>query len=116
MTTTRALRIFAWLLLAALVFVTLAPIGFRPHTSLPPQYERAIGLTVVAFVWVLAYPRRAALIAGLLVVLNVLLEATQLIDPTRHGRLIDLWVKVLGVAVGATAAWLLAKWRSRQLD
>jgi hypothetical protein len=114
-TTVRLFRILAWLLLAALVFVTLAPIGLRPETPLPTQLERAVALALIGFVCVLAYPRHTVLVVVLLVGFTAFLEAAQLFDPGRHGRLIDFLAKFAGVVCGATPAWLLAKWRFRHV-
>ena len=45
----RPLPILAWLLLAAVAFVTLAPIGFRPVSSFSPNVERFFTFGAVGF-------------------------------------------------------------------
>ena len=51
MTFKTALRILAWLLLAGLIFATLAPIDMRPNSPLPTGAERAFALMLVGFVF-----------------------------------------------------------------
>ena len=63
MTPKTALRLLAWLLLAALIFVTLSPINLRPVSPLPTQLERAIAPAIVGFVFAIAYPKHLWAIA-----------------------------------------------------
>jgi VanZ family protein len=110
-----ALRVLAWLLLAGLVFVTLSPINLRPISPLPTQLERAIALAAVGFVFVLAYPRRILLVALLVLGSTVLLEVLQLASPSRHGRLIDVAVKLTGGGFGLLCGWWIDRyWRQRR--
>ena len=95
-----ALRILAWLLLAGLVVATLSPIGLRPISPLPTQVERAVALLLVGFVFALAYPRRLALVAIIVLGATVLLELLQLLAPSRHSGLADVTVKLLGGGIG----------------
>lgn len=111
MTLSRILRILAWLLLLGLVFVTLAPIQFRPVSPLPTQLERALALAVVGFVFALAYPRRLVLVAVLVLGATTLLEALQLVEPSRHGRIVDLAVKLVGGSFGLACGWMLHRLR-----
>ena len=109
----RLLQIFAWLLLLALAIVTVGPIGLRPETGLSPQLERTIGLLIVGFAFGLAYPRRIVLVALLLFTSTALFEALQTFEPHRHGRLIDLGVKLIGGALGLLLGWLAGRRRTR---
>jgi hypothetical protein len=106
-----ALRIAAWLLLAGLIFVTLSPINLRPISPLPTQFERAIALAVVGIGFALAYPRRLILVAVIVLGATVLLEVLQLMSPSRHGRFIDVAVKLVGASTGIAAGWVLNKLR-----
>ena len=103
MTSTILLRVMAWLLLAGLVFVTLSPINLRPISPLPTQLERAIALAVVGFVFALAYPRHLWVVVLLVVGSTVLLELLQLVQPSRHGRVVDVAVKLVGAGFGLAA-------------
>jgi hypothetical protein len=112
-TPTTALRLAAWLLLAGLVFVTLSPVDLRPISPLPTQIERAIALTIVGFVFALAYPRRLVLVAVIVLGATIGLEVLQLVTPSRHGRWPDVAVKLLGGSVGLAGGWLLNRRRPR---
>jgi VanZ family protein len=113
---TTALRALAWLLLAGLIFVTLSPINLRPNSPLPTGAERAFAFMLVGFVFALAYPRRIVLVAVIVLGSTVLLELLQLVSPSRHGRIIDVAVKLIGGGLGLVAGWLLVKLRSRRTD
>jgi len=108
-----ALRLLAWLLLAGLIFVTLSPINLRPVSPLPTQLERAIALAIVGFVFATAYPRHLWTIALIVLGSTVLLELLQLVQPSRHGRVVDATVKLIGACFGLAAGALFA-WRARR--
>jgi hypothetical protein len=99
----RLLPVLAWLLLAAVAFVTLAPIGFRPNTGYSPSIERFVAFGAVGFLFALAYPRQLWLIVVLVLGAAIALEALQLVSVSRHGRLIDLGIKLLGGSLGIAA-------------
>lgn len=109
MTLPTGLRILAWLLLGGLIFVTLSPINLRPISPLPTQMERAIALAVVGFVFALAYPRHLLVVAILVLGATALLELMQLLQPSRHGRVVDVTVKLVGAIAGLGAGWLLTR-------
>ena len=113
MTTSRVLRILAWLLLIGLVVVTIGPIEWRPVSPLPTQLERAVALAIIGFVFALAYPRHLLLVGALVLGATALLEALQLVEPSRHGRIIDLSVKLVGAGLGLAIGWLLNRLRHR---
>jgi hypothetical protein len=97
------LRVVAWLLLAAIAFATLSPIGLRPITEAPPNVERAAAYALFALVFALAYPRRLGLAVAIVVVSAVGLELLQLLAQSRHARLADVAFKLLGGGLGLTA-------------
>lgn len=106
MTSTTLLRALACLLLAGLVFVTLSPINLRPISPLPTQLERALALTLIGFMFAVAYPRHLLLVALVVLGATVALELLQLLAPSRHGRWVDAAVKLIGGSVGLVAGWL----------
>jgi VanZ family protein len=114
-----ALRVAAWLLLAGIVFATLAPIGLRPMTDAPPNFERAIAYALFGAAFALAYPRRLGLAILIIVVAAIGLELLQMLATTRHARLADAAVKLmgggLGVAAGLAIAHVLRAQRRRQV-
>ncbi len=109
-----ALRVLAWLLLAGLIFATLSPINLRPISPLPTQVERAAALALVGFVFAIAYPRHIWLVASLVLGSTALLELLQLASPSRHGRIIDLAVKLVGGGAGLLLGWLTTQWQARR--
>lgn len=98
------IRLFAWLALAALVFVTVCPIGLRPVSGEPVWLERSAAYAVLALLFTLGYPRQRFFILALTVAVAGVLEASQALQASRHGRLPDFYIK----AAGCVAGWLVA--------
>lgn len=107
------LKIAAWLLLLGLVVVTVGPIEWRPISPLPVQLERATALMIIGFVFALAYPRHFVLLAILLIGATALLELTQVLEPSRHGRWLDFGVKAFGGVVGLMIGYGVERLRRR---
>ena len=99
-TNTTALRILAWLSLLFLIVVTVGPIGLRPLSGLSVHIERFGAFAVVGIIFALAYPRHLFIVAFIVIVAAISLEALQLLSVSRHGRLFDLVVKITGAMVG----------------
>jgi VanZ family protein len=108
------LRIVAWLLSAAVTFVTLGPPQYRPHSALGQAGEHALAFLLVGLAFGLAYPRRRLLIAGIAVVLIGMLELLQLWMPGRHARWEDFIVDAIAACAGIAAAAMLDRLTSRQ--
>ena len=110
------LRIFAWLLAAAVTFATLGPPRFRPHSDLGQDGEHALAFVLVGLAFGLAYSRHRLLTTAISVVMIGVIEILQIWAPGRHARLEDFVVDALaacaGFAVAAGADWIVA--RSRQ--
>ncbi|WP_245930639.1 VanZ family protein [Methylobacterium radiodurans] len=100
-------RVLAWGLLAALAVMTAAPIGLRPETALPVSAERFGAFALLGFLFACGYPRRRLAVLALTVAAAGLLELSQLIQPTRHGREADFLVKAAGGGFGWAAARVL---------
>jgi VanZ family protein len=112
------LRLFAWLLAAAVTFATLGPPSSRPHAAITHDGEHALAFVLVGLAFAIAYPRQRLLVAGLSVVLIGILELLQLFVPGRHARLEDFLVDALtaliGFAIVAVGDWLLrSRWRTK---
>jgi VanZ family protein len=100
-------RGLAWLLVAAIVVITLAPPEFRPDTELSGRMERFVAFAAVTGVFCLGYPKYRLHIIVLIVGLIVLLEVGQKFAPDRHGKLLKHGIpKVLGALFGAAFAIL----------
>jgi hypothetical protein len=106
---TRLLPILAWLLLATVAFVTLAPIGFRPNSGFSPNAERFMTFGALGFAFALAYPRHLWLIAAVVLGAAVAFEVLQLLAQGRHGRVPDLAFKLIGGSLGITAGAILTR-------
>ena len=96
-------RIMAWLVVAALVFVTLSPIELRPSVA-PANVERALAYCALGMVFALAYPRRWLLVLVGVVALAATLELGQELTLTRHGRVSDFVVKGGAATIGTLLA------------
>ncbi|MBP0438807.1 VanZ family protein [Tianweitania sediminis] len=108
----RVLLVAAWGSLAAIAFVTLSPIGLRPHVG-GPNTERLLAFVLLGCLFGLAHPRRLGLVAAILVAAALSFELLQELVPGRHGRLPDALVKCAGGLAGVAGAALLNRLRGR---
>lgn len=106
------LRCAAWLVLIAILIVTVGPIRIRPVTGEPVDLERFLAFFIVGTLFALAYPRRWLSVLMLVVGSAALFELLQRIAPGRHGEAIDFMIKAVGgfagVAIGSLARRLPA--------
>lgn len=93
-------RLLAWCSLLAIFLFTDAPIWLRPVTHFSPNIERFVALFGVAALFVIAYPKKAMLIAAFLICAVGLFEVLQLLFAGRHAALHDVAVKDAGVLAG----------------
>ena len=109
-------RSVAWLLAAAVTFVTLGPPRFRPLTDLGQIGEHMLAFVPIGLAFALAYPRHRGPAVAIAVVLTGALELLQLVAPGRHARLQDFVVDAFATLAGfAMVAMLdLATSRSRR--
>jgi VanZ family protein len=115
---TIVLRIFAWLLAAAVAFATLGPPRFRPHAAITHDGEHVLAFILLGLAFALAYPRQRIPTAAISVVLIGVLELLQLFAPGRHARLEDFVVDALaalaGFAIAAVTGWVSrSPWRAK---
>ena len=109
----KILRAVAWLLLVAIIALTLVPADLRPTTPLPLEVERALAFAILAFVFTFAYARHWLLVLALICVGAVVLELAQYLVPTRDPSVVDAIVKVVGAIAGTVAARLMDPWLSK---
>lgn len=105
----------AWLLLAVVAFVTLAPVGFRPETGLSAQIERFAAFALIGLAFSVAYPRRLWLVAFIVLGAAAAFEAMQFLVHGRHPGLRDVVAKLAGGTGGILAGWVISLVR-RRLD
>ncbi|WYB11290.1 VanZ family protein [Pararhizobium sp. A13] len=96
-------RLIAWGVLSALVFVTLSPIGFRPHTITTVGLDRAAAFFLAGAVFAVAYPGRWMSLALFLVAAAFAIEMLQELSPTRHAKFDDALIKAVGAVAGIIA-------------
>src|ERR1700675_4723989 len=97
---TTLLRIFAWLLAAAVTFATLGPPRYRPHSHLGQDGEHALAFVLIGR----AYRQHRVFTSVISVVMIGALELLQLFVPGRHARLEDFIVDALAACVGFAVA------------
>jgi VanZ family protein len=97
-------RAIAWVLLAFILFVTIAPIRLRPRTITHVNLDRSLAFAAMAFFFVLGYSQFPVLITISCIVGAGVSELLQLLSPSRHARLRDAMAKSVGAAAGALAA------------
>src|SRR5438477_318586 len=90
------LRIFAWLLAAAVTFATLGPPQLRPHSNLGQDGEHAFAFVLLGLAFGLAYTQHRLRTCALAVAGIGGLEILQLWAPGRHARLEDFAVDASG--------------------
>src|SRR6202161_1511300 len=112
---TTILRIFAWLLAAAVTFATLGPPRFRPHSNLGQDGEHALAFVLVGLAFGLAYTRNRLLTAAIAVMMIGVIEILQFWAPGRHARLEDFVVDALAACAGLLLAAVLDWARQRFL-
>ena len=103
-----ASRIASLVILIAIVFVTLSPIGLRPQTG-HPGLERAAAYLLLGATLGIGFSRwiRHALI--FIVCVAGVLELLQFVDPGRHARLGDMLVKAAAGVIGITLSWFVLR-------
>jgi len=97
-------RWLAWLLVAAIAYVTLSPIAMRPVTAAPADLERFLAYAAMGLAFCVGYPRHRASILVLVIAITGLLEFGQHLVPGRHGRMHDAVLKAAGAFLGIAAA------------
>lgn len=101
----RCAALIGWSAVALVVFATLSPIGARPHLAhMGPQLERFIAYLVAAAALATAYPARKGVILISIVAGAAGLEIAQHFEASRHARVLDAVVKIMGGVSGLAVA------------
>jgi VanZ family protein len=109
----KAARVAAWSLAAAIVILSLVPPALRPETSAPHSLEHFIIYAATGFAFGLGYKRRHDLLAVLLILFSTSVEIAQLFVPGRHARLSDLIIDAAAACIGLVMSSLLSPARVR---
>ncbi len=100
MKVTLAGRWAAWCCLLILVVVTVGPIGLRPTTSAPADFERIMAFALCSTLFCIGYPDRPKIVIPGLILTAAALELAQTLSPTRHAHFSDFLAKAAGVLLG----------------
>ena len=103
---TLLLRCAAFGLLAAVIALTLGPVGVRSLSPVPSQVDRLAAFLVLGLLFSMAYPRHIWWVLAGLVAAAVGLEYAQSLRPERHAREADMLVKLAGAGAGVALGWL----------
>ena len=101
---TVAFRLAAWVFIAVLVLLTIAPPSARPDSGVPHHLEHFASFFIAGALWYMGYPRRLVLCLTLAPLFAGGLELLQMLVPGRHARLVDFAVDTLGAWTGSVAA------------
>jgi VanZ family protein len=100
----------AWLSAAFIVFVTVAPLRFKPRlpsrvrTRSHVNLERGMAFAGMAFLFVVGFADHRLAVGASCVLAAGLSETLQRLAPTRHARWNDAMAKAVGAAVGFVCA------------
>jgi hypothetical protein len=101
----RHARALGWLFLAAVAFVTVCPIEYRPDPeSIPVPLQRIGAFALLGALFATCYPRHRWQVCAFIVAAAAGLEVAQMLDPSRHGRVADFAEKALGGTLGSAAS------------
>lgn len=100
----RVFQIAAWLLLVAIVVLSVSPPDYRPVTPAPHDVEHSAIFVLTGLAFGLGYERWRLGQALALVAFSATIEIVQLAIPGRHSRLSDFLVDALSVSAGVGLA------------
>src|SRR3954452_12502014 len=103
------MRIAAWLLLAAVIILSLVPPAWRPVSGLPHDLEHAAIFLAAGLVFTRAYPGHHYALALTAVIFVGVLEVLQRLVPGRHARVSDFVVDAASVCIGIAAGLLVRR-------
>jgi len=96
-------QIMAWILIVAILLLSLVPPMLRPNTDIPHNVEHFTIFLLTGFAFGIGYPRRYLLQSIALVVFALSIEISQLWALGRHARLSDFVVDALAACIGIGA-------------
>ena len=102
-------RTTAWIILAAIVLLTIVPPGLRPITLAPHNVEHAAVFLLDGLAFAVAYRGRELLLSIVALPLCAGLEMAQLFVPGRHARLSDFVVDFVAALMGIAAGTIIAQ-------
>ena len=98
-----------WIVLTAIVFLSLVSPSLRPVTILPHNLEHAGIFVLAGFAVGLGYPLHTLRNMVALTIFAGAIELAQLFVPGRHARWIDFAVDALAACLGVALAAMMAR-------
>jgi len=109
----RLFQIAAWLLLIAIVVLSVVPPTDRPVTPAPHNIEHLGIFLLTGLAFGLGYETRHLAQAFGLVIFSAAIELIQLAIPGRHARFSDFVVDAISASIGTGLARIMtAHWKS----
>jgi VanZ family protein len=106
-------RIAAWILVLAIVVLTLGPPMVRPVPGFNRDLEHVSAFALLGLAFGLAYPDRRMMLALIGIAIAALMEALQQVVPGRHAYFSDFLINAVGACAGLAMAILLDWFRCR---
>ena len=102
-------RVVAWLLVLAIVMLSLGPPSTRPVTGAGHNLEHLLIFVALGAAFGLGYPRRFLLLPVALLTFTGAIEVAQMMVPGRHARLSDFVTDAAATCVGIGLSFVLVK-------
>ncbi|TAX64135.1 VanZ family protein [Rhizobium leguminosarum] len=93
-------RAIAWVSLATVGLVTIAPLRWRAPMLVSAHADRALTFVVLAMLFAFAYPNDRRAVAIFCILGAVISELSQLISLRRHPKVNDALLKAFGALAG----------------
>jgi len=111
----RAQKLFqvaAWLLILAIIMLSLGPPSTRPVTGAGHGLEHLLMFLATGVAFALGYPHRYWLVAIALLAFAAAIEIAQIWVPGRHARMSDFLIDATVSCLGVGLSYLLVKLRA----
>jgi len=102
-------RVLAWLLLSAIVVLSVVPPSSRPTTFVPHNFEHAAIFMATGISFGTAYLGSERLLSLGAIIFCAAIELIQLYVPGRHARLSDFIVDATAAVLGVFAGCILLR-------
>jgi VanZ family protein len=107
-------RVGAWLLVLAIIVLSIIPPYYRATTDLPRPVEHFSIFLITGLAFDVAYPCRYVVQIVYLVLFAGIVELIQLEVPGRHARVSDFLASALGLAVAYLLLTLVRYWQQER--
>jgi len=105
----RIFQVAAWLLVLAIVVLSLGPPSTRPVTGAGHDLEHLFAFMATGLAYGLGHPRRLWSLCVALMAFAAVIELAQILVPGRHARLSDFLVDATALCLGVGLSYLLVK-------